>query len=138
MRRRRRREKRASPQVLEQSVEVQFACLLGLISGKEERSWQDFKTWVRKKVVVLIREERKSLKLKCIGETVSASMSKEDQTMPKNGTHVLLWDDKSSELGTPCSSKERCKNQQKKVVSCRALASKSNNAQNAVCSTTIE
>jgi hypothetical protein len=30
--------------------------------------------------------------------------------MPKNGTNVLLlWDDKSSELGTPCSSKERCK-----------------------------
>lgn len=74
--RRRRREKRTSPQVLEQCVEVQFACLLGLISGKVERSWQDFKTWVRKKVVVLIREERKSLKLKCIGETVSASMSK--------------------------------------------------------------
>jgi len=48
-RRRRRREKRASPQVLEQCVEVQFACLLGLISGKEERSWQDFKTQVRKK-----------------------------------------------------------------------------------------
>ncbi len=62
--RRRRREKRASPQVLEQCVEVQFACRLGLISRKEERSWQDFKTWVRKKVVVLIREERKSLKLK--------------------------------------------------------------------------
>ncbi len=68
--------KRVSPQVLEQFVEVQFACLLGLISGKEERSWQEFKTRVRKKVVVLIREERKSLKLKCIGETVSASMSK--------------------------------------------------------------
>ncbi len=67
---------RASPQDLEQCVEVQFACLLGFISGKEERSWQDFKTRVQKKVAVLIREERKSLKLKCIGETVSASMSK--------------------------------------------------------------